>query len=79
MPILRKFIFYSVAVCSSLAIIGVGAGFLVLQDSLTQLDGERIFNELTAPVKVTSDKHDIPVVTADDHFDTARLWLYHGA
>jgi len=76
MPVLRRFFFYSVIVCVSLVIIGMGAGFLILQSSLPQLDGEQVLNKLSAPVTVTSDGHGIPVITADNHSDAARALGY---
>ena len=52
------------------------AGFLILQSSLPQLDGERVLNKLSAPVTVTSDSHGIPVITAGNHSDAARTLGY---
>ncbi len=76
MPILRKPLLYSIVVCSSLVVIGVGTGFLMLQNSLPQLDGERVLNKLFAPVTVTTDSHGIPVITADNHSDAVRALGY---
>jgi penicillin amidase len=62
-----------------LIIIALVGGFLGLQQSSAQLDGEVSLNKLSAPVTVTSDAHGIPVINANSHLDAVRSLGYLNA
>jgi penicillin amidase len=79
MKTFRRFFFYPVFILSGLVIIGVGTGFLILHNSIPQLDGEVVLNHLSAPVTLTSDQHGIPVITADNRPDAVRALGYVSA
>lgn len=79
MHIFRRFFFYPLFILSGLVSIGVGTSFLILHNSIPQLDGEVVLNHLSAPVTLTSDQHGIPVITADNRPDAVRALGYVSA
>jgi penicillin amidase len=79
MHILRKFFFYPLFILLGLVIVGTGTGFLILRNSIPQLDGNVVVKHLSAPVTITSDQHGIPVITATNRPDAIRALGYVSA
>ncbi|MCX7068679.1 MAG: penicillin acylase family protein [Methylococcales bacterium] len=73
----RLFYFLSISLC--VVIVAIVAVFLLLQQSLAQLDGEITLSKLSAPVTVTTDVHGIPAIHATNRLDAVRSLGYLNA
>jgi penicillin amidase len=72
----KRGLFYTCLLSMVLIIIALAGGFLWLQQSSTQLDGEVSLTKLSAPVTVASDAHGIPVINANTRLDAVRSLGY---
>lgn len=75
----KRGLFYTCLFSVVLIIIAFAGGFLWLQQSSAQLDGEVSLNKLSAPVTVSSDAHGIPVINASTRLDAVRSLGYLNA
>ncbi|WP_019866940.1 penicillin acylase family protein [Methylovulum miyakonense] len=72
MRLLRWLAFYPPLFALALALTGIGGGWWVLRQSLPTLAGEISISPLSAPVTITSDRHAIPVIHAENRLDAIR-------
>ncbi|OYV15312.1 MAG: penicillin amidase [Methylococcaceae bacterium NSP1-2] len=75
----KRGLFYTCLLSVVLIIIALAGGFLWLQQSSAQLDGEVSLNKLSAPVTVNSDGYGIPVIHATTRLDAVRSLGYLNA
>lgn len=68
----RRLLVYPILLLLGLITIGVGVGFLILQNSLPDMEGQFAVKKLTAPVTIDFDQHGIPVIHANTRFDAVR-------
>ncbi|WGS87257.1 penicillin acylase family protein [Methylomonas sp. UP202] len=60
----------------ALATVAAGLGYWWLARSLPDLDGERRLPGLVAPASIVTDRHGIPLISADSRVDAARVLGY---
>ena len=73
---IRKTILYSGLGLASMAVIAIGGGFWFLHKSMPQLDGTAKLDGLAAEVRVHTDMHGMPAISAANRADAVRALGY---